>query len=119
MIAAKLLGLAVVVVPLLYGCGTTEPLKPRPLDLKTATCKVPDYPSEAADQGTEGVTTVVMTVDETGRVTHAIVVKKSGPTVFHTDLDQAALAAAKGCVFAPAPGFGPVNARRNFRWVLE
>jgi protein TonB len=58
----------------------------------------PHYPELAREAGIEGVVTVRVTIDETGKVTSAVVV-----TSDVTDaMNRAALAAARECTFEPA-----------------
>ncbi len=65
---------------------------------RARTRPAPRYPAIAQRKGLEGSVTVRLRVDETGRVTQAIVVKSDPPGVF----DDAALGAARLYRFAPA-----------------
>jgi len=58
----------------------------------------PVYPDLARDAGEEGTVLVQMLVGLTGRVERAVLAPGSRPTM----LDEAALAAARTCVFKPA-----------------
>ena len=58
----------------------------------------PDYPDLAIDARSQGTVLVLVTIDETGRVTDAVVIKSDVISV----LDQAAIKAAKATPFRPA-----------------
>lgn len=76
----------------------------------------PEYPREARRRGWEGVVTVEVLVDATGRWASASVAQSSGREV----LDRAALGALRTAVFRPAiqagqPEAGAVTARVRFQ----
>ncbi len=71
-----------------------------------------DYPPDALTQGLDGSVLLALTLDTSGRVTDARVL-----TAIGHGFDEAALAAARGFVFAPATRNGvPVEAVLRYRY---
>ncbi len=74
----------------------------------------PAYPEEARKKGVEGIVVIVVTIDENGNVAEAIPLEKAPviddkgriietrPVNRISELEQAAIAAAKKCIFEPA-----------------
>lgn len=79
------------------------------LDIDWSHCAMPKYPATARRHRLEGVVSLFLLTDETGRVTQASVGFSSG----HDLLDAAALSAFRACTFIPPVQSGhPVAARR-------
>ncbi len=97
----------------------SEPETPPPIrraaKLKKKT--LPNYPAAARRDGIEGVVIVLLTIDSSGRVKAAKLIKGIGH-----GLDEAALAAAKKTIWSPATVDGaPTKSMRRFnvRFTLE
>ncbi|MFP6766680.1 MAG: energy transducer TonB [Planctomycetaceae bacterium] len=71
---------------------------PRQLPVALPDNPSPRYPRRAVSQRRQGIVVLALRVDRDGRVTSATVNKSSG----HSDLDQAALVAARAWRFLPA-----------------
>ncbi len=68
---------------------------------------IPDYPSELREVGIQGIATVDMLIDSTGRVVSTELVSTTVP-----ELGRLALAAAKDWTFVPASAKGkPITTR--------
>ncbi|MCA9567823.1 MAG: TonB family protein [Myxococcales bacterium] len=73
------------------------------------------YPPDARERGLQGIVELRLTVDATGTVTDAVVVRSP-----HPELDPAALAAARQLRFAPATVDGePAGAEVGYRFVFS
>jgi protein TonB len=85
-------------------------------------CK-PDYPSAALKAEATGITTIRFTIDATGKMVNAELVKSSGPSREHRLLDRTALSALSGCTFRPGrdSNGNPVGASFpvEYVWRLE
>ena len=79
---------------------------PRPVPAAYRHAPVPRYPTAAREQGIEGVVLLSVLVRHDGRVDDARVAVSSGAIV----LDQAALAAVRTWLFAPATRRAPAGA---------
>jgi len=99
------------------------PPPPLPLPIISAgailkNCSAPVYPQKQSTLGVEGITTVEMVIAEEGVVSSARVAKTSGSV----ELDNAALEAARTCLFNPGIQNGvPVKqtARRDYHWKID
>ena len=63
-------------------------------------CK-PDYPASALKEEATGITKIRFTIDATGKMTGAEVLKSAGPTRAHKALDRAAVSGLSECKFRP------------------
>jgi protein TonB len=73
-------------------------IPPRPVPAAYRHAPLPRYPTAAREQGLEGVVVLSVLIRQDGRVDDARVAISSGAIV----LDQAALAAVRAWLFAPA-----------------
>jgi periplasmic protein TonB len=85
-------------------------------------CK-PEYPAAAIKVEATGATVIRFTVDASGKVTKAEVVRSSGPSREHRLLDRAAVSALSECKFAPGKDEDgkPVGGVKDveYKWQLE
>lgn len=95
----------------------------RPAQLNVANCEKPEYPAKARSQEVSGSTHIRFTVDETGHVTKAEIVKPSGSSREHRMLDKAAVDALSICPFKPGVDDSgkPVGGQTTviYDWKLE
>ena len=78
-----------------------------------ATCKKPDYPTEARRKGQEGNATIEFLLSTEGFITEARVLRSSGFPL----LDQAALIAVVSC--RGVPGVTELRSKVAYRWALS
>ena len=91
---------------------------PRSLPTALPNNPLPVYPAAAANRRRQGTVIVSMVINADGRVSAATVHRTSG----HTDLDAAAIAAARQWTFRPAQRAGEavgITVLKPFRFVLE
>jgi len=83
-----------------------------------ASCRLPPFPKELADQGVEGIATLLVKVSATGQIVDVSVARSSGNKV----LDDLSIAGIKkNCTFAPGEVDGVAVdsiVRYTFRWEL-
>jgi protein TonB len=98
------------------------PVAAQPAITNVSACK-PEYPSAALKAEATGTTTIKFSIDATGKVVSADVVKPSGPSREHRLLDRAAVTSLSGCTFRPGRDAAgqPVGASTNveYVWKLE
>lgn len=98
------------------------PVAAQPAIGNVSACK-PDYPAAALKAEATGVTTIRFTVDATGKLSNAEVVRPSGPSREHRLLDRTALTALSGCTFRAGRDVNgnPVGAAFTveYAWKLE
>lgn len=90
----------------------------RPISRPGGDCLSPSYPVAAARLGATGVTRVVFTVEPSGAVANVVVVRRSGETRAHAELDKRAVQSIARCEFGPALGYAPVRVAQDFEWKL-
>ena len=91
---------------------------PRTLPTASPDNPLPAYPAAAAKRRRQGTVIVSMAIDASGRVAAASVHRSSG----HSDLDAAAIDAARQWTFRPAQRAGTavgITVLKPFRFVLE
>jgi periplasmic protein TonB len=76
------------------------PVAAQPAITNVASCK-PEYPIAAIRAEATGVTAIKFTIDATGKVVSADVIRPSGTTREHRLLDRAAVSSLSGCTFRP------------------
>lgn len=74
------------------------PVAAQPAIASYATCK-PEYPAAAIKAEATGTTAIRFTVDASGKLANAEVVRPSGPSREHRLLDRTAVSALSGCSF--------------------
>ncbi len=98
------------------------PVAAQPAITNVSACK-PDYPPAALKAEATGTTTIKFTIDATGKVVSADVVKASGASREHRLLDRAAVTSLSGCAFRPGrdSNGAAVGASTNveYVWKLE
>lgn len=98
------------------------PVAAQPAIGNVSACK-PEYPAAALKAEATGVTTIRFTVDATGKLANAELVKSSGPSREHRLLDRTALSALSGCTFRAGrdSNGNPVGAAFTveYAWRLE
>ncbi len=91
------------------------------LDFASA-CSRPEYTAAARRAEASGETTIAYTMDTTGTINEAAVVKSSGATREHKMLDRLALEAVKACKGTPGSLDGKsekLTARITYVWKLD
>jgi protein TonB len=84
-------------------------------------CAKPEYPRSARRSGAEGSVIVAYTMDTSGTISQAEIVKSAGPTRDHRLLDRATLEAVLACKGTPGTVDGKpekLNARIEYVWRL-
>jgi periplasmic protein TonB len=76
------------------------PVAAQPAITNVSACK-PEYPQAALKAEASGTTAIKFTIDATGKVVSADVVKTSGASREHRLLDRAAVTSLSGCTFRP------------------
>jgi protein TonB len=98
------------------------PVAAQPAITNVAACK-PEYPSAALKAEATGTTAIKFTIDATGKVVSAEVIRPSGPSREHRLLDRAAVTSLSGCTFRPGRDSSgqAVGASTNveYVWKLE
>jgi protein TonB len=69
--------------------------------LLVSSCDKPEYPAAAARAEVEGTTRIAFTVDASGRVASAQVLRSAGPSREHKLLDRKAVETLSRCPFTP------------------
>jgi len=90
--------------------------EPRPVPLATTVCPVPVFPANLRRSRVAGLTRVSGEVQPDGSVRSVVVIRSSGSTPAHKQLDRAAADALAACRFPPAPGMAPAVTTVNYRW---
>jgi periplasmic protein TonB len=95
----------------------------RAAQIDVGSCDKPEYPAKARQAEATGVTKIRFSIDESGQVIKAEVVKSSGNSSQHRLLDRAAVEALSACRFRPGTDENgkPVGAFSNveYAWNLE
>jgi protein TonB len=98
------------------------PVAAQPAITNVAACK-PEYPPAAQKAEATGTTAIKFTIDATGKVVSAEVIRPSGPSREHRLLDRAAVTSLSGCTFRPGRDSSgqAVGASTNveYVWKLE
>jgi periplasmic protein TonB len=93
------------------------------MQLTNASACKPEYPAAALRAEAQGTTTIRFTIDASGKVASAEVIKRSGPSREHRLLDNTAVNSLSGCTFrAGRDATGqPVTAATTveYVWKLE
>ena len=85
------------------------------------TCDKPEYNRQARSAETQGVSTILFTMDTNGVINEATVEKSSGPTREHKMLDRLALDAVRACKGKPGTLDGKpekLTARVSYVWKI-
>jgi protein TonB len=98
------------------------PVAAQPAIGNVSDCR-PDYPAAALRAQVTGTTTIRFTIDATGKMVNAEVVRSAGPSREHKLLDRTAVSALSGCSFRPGRDANgqPVGASFpvEYVWKLE
>ncbi len=126
--AAAIIGGAIVLQLSTSGCaykpaagagstGVATPANPPKKDCR------PVYPAQALLTHAQGTSVIKFTIDATGTVKSADIVKSAGPTPEHRLLDEAAAAALMTCPFKAGvdKAGNPVGAtvEVSYRWMID
>ena len=85
------------------------------------TCDKPEYNRQARSAETQGVSTILFTMDTNGVINEATVEKSSGPTREHKMLDRLAMDAVRSCKGKPGTLDGKpekLTARVSYVWKI-
>jgi periplasmic protein TonB len=95
----------------------------RPAQLNVSSCDKPEYPTAARRAEATGSTHIRFTVDESGKVTKAELLKPSGSSREHRAMDKAAIDSLSICSFKPGVDENgkPVGGQTTvvYDWKLE
>jgi len=93
--------------------------EPRPVPPASLACPSPPFPEELRRTSVSGLTRVSGEVLPDGSVRSVVVIRSSGSTPAHKQLDRAAADALASCRFPPAPGTAPATTTVNYRWTAK
>jgi len=93
--------------------------EPRSVPPASTACPTPAYPDGTRRSSVAGLTRVSGEVQPDGSVRSVVVIRSSGTSPLHKQLDRAAADALAQCRFPPAPGTAPASTTVNYRWTAE
>jgi TonB family protein len=92
---------------------------PNLLNIPGVKCSVLAYPENARKAEAEGVTGLSYTLSPQGKVLNVKIVKRSGMSREHRELDRAAVDFVNACTFPEQESTDPVTMEFSYRWILR